>query len=68
MPKFEVILRRTLEETLSVAVTAKDEDAAHDKVAQRISELGTAAAIAKAYKESWEEEVDNIEIEDVSES
>lgn len=67
MPEFEVIVRRTLEETLSVTVTAKDEDAAQEKVEQRISELGTAAAIAKAYKEDWEYESENIEVEEVIE-
>lgn len=68
MPKFEVTLRRTLEETMTVIVRAKDEDAAQQQVENNINGLGTAAKIATHYKEHWEEEVDNIEIEDVSES
>lgn len=66
MPKFEVIVIRKVEYTLSFEIAAKDEDIAHKRVEKIIEDCAYEPdAIAKRAKAQWEEVDDTIEIDEV---
>ena len=70
MPRYRVMITRTLELSTSVSVTARNEDAARERVEQMIedSRFGTVAWEIKdgrAKVEDWQEENDRLDIESV---
>ncbi len=68
MPKFEVLLRFTSEELLTLEVSARDEEAAVQRVNEAVQSLNyNKEKIAKKYKNDWEFDSENIDVEEVTE-
>ena len=68
MPKFDVTLTYTKTANISIEVSAKDDDAAQEKVEKMLQEMGwDVDKIATKFKADWDVEEENIEVESVEE-
>lgn len=71
MPKFDVMLTYTLSKNLTFEVSAKDEDTAQERVQKVIDSLAGDEKILEKLEEKydafWEEDIDDITIEEVTE-
>lgn len=67
MPKFNVTLKRTREETQWITVTAADEDAADEKMQTIIDALEQGQSVKEVKAGEWELQDESFEVEDISE-
>jgi hypothetical protein len=68
MPKFEIILKHTTTSLLRTTVSAKNEEAAREKITTLLRTcLYRPGAIATHTKEQWEVDEEEIEIDEVNE-
>ena len=67
MPKFEAVLRRTIEEVQVVTISAVDEDEANTKILSICSALDAAEAPKEVRPDSWELDSENFQVDEMTE-
>jgi DNA-directed RNA polymerase subunit L len=68
MPKFDVLLVHTQTQNLTIEVSAKDDEAAQEKVEKALQDLEyNPDTIAAKFKSEWEEHTNDFDIDSVEE-